>query len=35
MTLQSESTKDLEQMNLGATSVRIGPILPVDQENVH
>jgi hypothetical protein len=35
VTLGGQSPEYLEQVDLGAASVRIGSILPIDQEDVH
>ena len=30
-----QPAEDLEQMDLGPARMRVGPVLPVDEENVH
>jgi len=35
VTSKCQSAEDLEEMNFRAAGVRIGPILPVHQKNVH
>jgi hypothetical protein len=35
MTSRRQAAEDLEQVDLGAAGVGVGPVLPIDQENVH
>jgi len=35
MTPRCHAAEDLEEVDLGAAGVGVGPVLPIDQENVH